>query len=796
MPCNSEILVNRNLASIESYLNELSKNSRKRYEAKLLILGDGNEGKTCVSRALRGLPFEPQVTTKGVEVDPWTFAHPKHPNAKKKNITLNIWDFEGQEIHHQTHQFFLTENSLYLIVFKCRDIFQMERAEYWLDTIRSRAPHSRVFLVISQCEERTPYLQEDVLKEKYGDLLQGEDWYFPVGCSDISGVPELQEALKKAAAAMKNMGMNWPQSYTEVEKAIKDRAKVDEGGRAHLGRAELYDIFKKKGIDKGNYEFLASHFGETGVITHFPECPDLYDFVVIKPQWLTKAISLVLEDPVTKLNGGKIKHENLRKIWEKDYPGLYNEFHDCMEEFELCYDLENTRSCLIPLRFKSIKPEIPWSPRKNYKERRVKYELNIRPPMGIMSRLIVKTHHWIAKTDEMPFGVYWHNGVFLRKGEGDNLSEALCSFNLEKGTLYITVRAAFPQGMIEQLHGVASSVFNFFKGLRPKRYYGCLEVVDGVTHLCDNMHTEDRISYAILSDKKTIDCEIGLHDVDPRRILTGFTSFGEMITMDKIRKLYHEQPRWANSLIENMDTLISESNSTSQRVNALVEAGKSIPASLKQIVDLGLQSHLKSMDRMLDNRDFNSAPGIVSITPVDRSNWNPDNWFNKEYTLTPYCECGGEDTHIAEDAIHQFKMPKKWWRETAPKLSIAFKVLTSGVQIATAAFPLVVGGDIYNMVKYEVGFMKALSSQFQTDIKAESDVRDPKFVEENSAAPKKVIPNSKIYQQRIARNQLAKLFKEIAPEKYESRQWGSLRRVRMPDDTYRWLCPEHAEKLR
>jgi GTPase SAR1 family protein len=36
------------------------------------------------------------------------------PNGK--NFRVNIWDFGGQEIYHQTHQFFLTERSLYALV--------------------------------------------------------------------------------------------------------------------------------------------------------------------------------------------------------------------------------------------------------------------------------------------------------------------------------------------------------------------------------------------------------------------------------------------------------------------------------------------------------------------------------------------------------------------------------------------------------------------------------------------------------------------------------------------------------
>jgi hypothetical protein len=51
-------------------------------------------------------------------------------------------------------------------------------------------------------------------------------------------------------------------------------------------------------------------------------------------------------------------------------------------------------------------------------------------------------------------------------------------------------------------------------------------------------------------------------------------------------------------------------------------------------------------------------------------------------------------------------------------------------------------------------------------------------------------------EKQIVRMQLAKLFEEIAPKNYKARQWGELQRVRMADNTYRWLCEAHAEEYR
>jgi internalin A len=56
-------VVKQGMMAVLAYLRELEKGEKERYEAKLLILGDGSEGKTCVSRALRGLPFKKNIRT-------------------------------------------------------------------------------------------------------------------------------------------------------------------------------------------------------------------------------------------------------------------------------------------------------------------------------------------------------------------------------------------------------------------------------------------------------------------------------------------------------------------------------------------------------------------------------------------------------------------------------------------------------------------------------------------------------------------------------------------------------------
>ncbi len=784
------------LDAVKRYLTELAKGAQARYEAKLLILGDGNEGKTCVSRALRGLPFKQQKTTRGVDVVPWKFTHPDHIGDETKAITLNVWDFEGQEISHQTHQFFLTSQSLYLLVFKCRDQFLLDRAEYWLDTIRARAPKAKVAVVISQCEGRMPLVPLDRIQAQYGDLLTKE-WFFPVGCENGLNIPKLRAFLQRSAADLEFIGKPWPISYGKAEKAIETRAK---SRKPSMERADLERILKKAGVDEDGYDDAAAALSRLGKITQFPDCPDLRDFIVLRPQWLTKAISKVMEDGQLYKDQGEIALRRMESMWKNDYPGLFVMFHNCMKEFELCYDLESgNRGCLVPLRFGYLKPEIPWTEAEELKIRRVEYKLNIRPPLGIMSRFIVKTHHLIVKTNAKPKGVYWHNGVFLRSGEGPLQSEALCEFIPDDRRLCIEVRAAYPQNMCEQIHAYVNAVFSFFSGLKAERSYGCIKVGDStrVEGKCSGLHTEKRIYTAISKERETIDCEFESHEVDPRRLVSGLGSFGEYVkerglTAEDLHREFNREPEWAKPFLVGIDSLQRWVEANATNINKLLQTQYNLSAEFKQESELKLFEYLSLVNKMLDDRDFTAAPGLFSLNTVDKSRWNPRGYFQKTFVLTPFCECPG-NIHACKDGATEFTKDKIWWEKTAPWVARATKFLSVGLKLAFSGMPLALGDAAYDPIKNDVEFMKELSDHMtlELDEKHRIDGKDPYLEIEAVKGGYADDPHS-----RLTRAALARLLEEIAPTNYRARQWGTLQRIRLSDNSYRWLCLDCSSRVR
>jgi GTPase SAR1 family protein len=775
--------VKRGRKAVLAFFDELEKGKKKRYQGKLLILGNGDQGKTCVSRALRGLKFSKQNRTKGVQIKPLTFDHPDFPGELEKEITLYLWDFEGQEINHQSHQFFLTKQSLYLLVFKGRQVYPQDEVEYWLDTVRVRAPGSRVILVATECEDTTPNWPLDQLKADYADLLTGNNWYFPVGCQTGEGIKELSSEIESAASSMESMGIDWPESYSVAEEKIrKKRVK-------HLERAALRKILIDCGISSENVPSAADTFEQQGIITQFRGYPELEDFVVLNPQWLTKAISVVMEDKELKDKRGDITHKRMRELWEAEkYCGIFVTLHNCMKHFELCYDLEDTGNrCLVPLHFSSKPPDtIPWSPELSaLPERRIEYKIDVHPPAGLMSRFIVKTHRMIVSNAENEEGVFWNRGVFLAKGEGPLRSEALCVFDPHNRVLILTARAAFPQNMLEHLDAVAQSVFSFYKGLNPVRRYGCIKGSKDQEVPCDGRHPEKRI-YLALRKKINLPCERGDHVVEPHLLVYGFSSFGERVD-GSLTKEMGALKRVNKDLVLSL----SRQEDRDDQLIKMIRESRDQQADLLPAISQQIEQASRDYHNLLGAQASPAIPGVWGISPSSKTS-KLKSIFKTELIFTPYCECD-EHVHSCSDASIKHTFNKAWWAKTAPKLATTVKWLSRGLALYVAGAPIGLDPKTIEDVESQVSFMKDLASEMDSQLLQEQADSSSITSKDKEADIWDLTDDT--LEKRLVLAGLELMMEEIAPVQVKAKQWGSLRASRMPDGSYRWLCAECRERL-
>ena len=99
---------------------------------------------------------------------------------------------------------------------------------------------------------------------------------------------------------------------------------------------------------------LAALLHDIGYIIYYGQDEGLRDIVVLRPEWLTKAIGYVLEDIPTRNGGGISAYVRLKEIWQdhaggKSHPTEYHPyFLRLMEKFDVSYRLpDETQASLI-----------------------------------------------------------------------------------------------------------------------------------------------------------------------------------------------------------------------------------------------------------------------------------------------------------------------------------------------------------------------------------------------------------------------------------------------------------------
>jgi internalin A len=369
------------------------------YEAKLLLVGEGRAGKTTLIARLRGEKFQPdRPFTHGIELGQLRIAHP----AERATMTLHTWDFGGQDVYQPTHQLFLTPNALYLLVWNPGQDSPAQ-VEAWLRRVRRYVKEqARVLLVATHADQHPPVLDYPALQERFGGLLAAA---VAVDSRSGAGLPALRSAIAEQAAKLPQMGEQLGRNW------VRARDQLIAQPTPQLPYQDYLKVCTDQEVPQDQADALLRLLHMRGQLIYYADDPWLRDLVVLQPEWLTKAISYILDDPATKNAGGVLEHAHLRELWQPYYPA---ELHDyllrLMERFDVSYQLGDApgERHLVGQLVPAARPPPKAFPQRQRRGEQVvkrRYVLEEEPP-GLMAWLIVRTRH--HATDW-----YWQRGVVL-----------------------------------------------------------------------------------------------------------------------------------------------------------------------------------------------------------------------------------------------------------------------------------------------------------------------------------------------------------------------------------------------
>lgn len=383
------------------------------YEAKMLILGEGSAGKTSLLRRLYrpGMPLPTERdSTKGIEIHRHEFGL---PNGRR--FRLNVWDFGGQEIYHATHQFFLTQRSLYLLLDDTRKdhktVFD-EGYRYWLDLIDVFGGHSPVLVFQNEKGGRSKAVDEGGIKGRY-DNVQG---FWSGNLESPDSADRLRTAIEYHAPALKHIGETLPARWLRVRQEIEARAETD----AHITVEQYFEIYRHEiEFNRTKALLLSRYLHDLGVFLHFQDDPLLERIVILRNTWATTAVFRILDDELIKERRGRFGLDDCKRLWgDAVYAGKQPELLALMQRFELCYELHNSRprTWLAPQLLSPARPPAleTW-PRPDDLALRYRYDFL---PKGMLARLIVRLHRFVADPE-----FAWTTGAMFE--DADTSSSAL-----------------------------------------------------------------------------------------------------------------------------------------------------------------------------------------------------------------------------------------------------------------------------------------------------------------------------------------------------------------------------------
>ena len=407
------------------YFRAQAESTQPLREAKILIVGQGDVGKTSLLRRLTTNRYDPdEPATPGINIIKWQVT----PSNDKVEIKVNIWDFGGQEIMHATHEFFLTKRSLYILVLDARKRENESNLYYWLRIIQHYGGDAPVLVAINKSEP--PHflsLNEPRLTKDYAPNIKG---FMSISCRTGDGIDRLKEEVTQQIAELKHVYNLVPTSYLQVKKTLESHTE----SRDFITIQDYQVLCESNSINKKSDQLVLLRFlHDLGAVLHFadPDSPfPLEETKILNPQWVTAGVYKLLNNSYLMKQGGVLTLRILSKILPSSagYPRSARLFIlGIMRKFELCFEFPDTSGrYLIPELLSPREPDLGLD---EVDALRFEYHYDILPE-GLIPRFIVRTHDYLTSSP-----TYWRSGVLLQIDS----NRVLVRGDTQEGKIFITV---------------------------------------------------------------------------------------------------------------------------------------------------------------------------------------------------------------------------------------------------------------------------------------------------------------------------------------------------------------------
>jgi internalin A len=816
-PLNPELAAanEQGIGAVKAYLQAKAEAQIVLNEAKLILIGEGEVGKSCLLDALRDLPWQTHVRTHGITIEPVFVTAPDpvregeapaEPHASDETvespaparreprppqtITLNTWDFGGQTVYRPTHQLFFSAPAVYLVVWKPREGTQQGAVEYWINAIRHRAGADAKVLIVGTHGgpgQTQPDIDLQDLRDKFGsDCVLGAfhidsrpenyDEANDTWTGERKGVAKLKAVIADVAAALPHVGRKVATSWNNVLKNVRKRGEKDP----YISYKQFEALCRQQKVPKVLAKTYAGMLTQLGYVIHYGADDDLKEIMILKPDWLAKAISFVLDDKTTRNRNGLVSHERLTQLWsdppyegEQGYPEeLHPLFRRLMQRFDISYQVVIDSASSKPIATSLIaqlvddqpKPLPDWdeNSQQGDEEKRqicqiVEREKNQSANAeGLFYRLIARLHKYSLGREDYDKSVHWQRGLML--DDGYNGRALLRHIGND---VHITVRAAYPDFLLYELtkdvRDLVQNPDQGWAGLRCDVMVPCIEPC-GLNQPGRGMFEVGKLKRSKQQGRPDFPCDVK-----------------ECDAWQKIDCLLQ------NATVTRQSKL---SDSDIDQIREIVDAkDKKDLHRFRALYSRADEQFAILMQMGLD--EARNGPRLFSLTPADTGFLDNPSWLTQQFQLTLWCEHSRKPLPaLWEDrsrGTYKLERPREWLVKYGPALRKVTKTLGAILPVVAATTKIAIPDDTYKGIEKGLDFGKALFEAALTGGGALADVSSDDSISDAEHGEARQAQNAML-------RELHALLKERDPG------FGGLVRVQNKRCEFLWVHPQFQQE--
>lgn len=696
--------------AVKAYLRAKAEGQIVLNEAKLIFVGEGEVGKTCLMDALLDLPWHKHDSTHGIQIKPIKVVSPE----TKKEIILNGWDFGGQRVYRPTHQLFFSAPAVYLVVWKPREGSQAGQVKEWIQLVKRREPSAKILVVATHGgpQQRQPDIDRQELWDLFGkDTVV--DFFFVDSQPDVNGnrkgIEELKQAIASVAAQLPEVGRLAPKSFADVRKALQ------ETGAAYLPSHEVLNTCYAHNMDDEIAKLFITISHRLGHLTHYENDPILRDIIILRPDWLATAMSYVLDDEETRAKHGLVNFSRLGRLWdnpacsaEERYPeSLHPIFLRLMERFDLSYRVadpygknEADPISLIGQLVPDVRPfnlGDAWTVAPQPGDLQQTQICRIvdanngqsANAEGLFYQLIVRLHKYSLGRVNYKDSVHWQRGLLL---EDEYKSRAF----LEHigNDVRITVRSPFPEGLLSTLtREVKYLVESFWEGLRCDVMVPCIEPC-GRNAPGTGMFNVNSLMESKREGEPKYPCPVCNKWQNIDSLLRNAPAAAEPISLDYLERKFAEVVSKMNYQGEKFMDRFDRVDDHDRRILSMVD--KTYHDLLQVLTD-----------------EAKEGPRLFSFFPVDRSRFNPKEWIRTKFRLVLWCEHSRLPLPVLNGAdstkgVYDLDLDREWFKKSAPYLKFLIGTLGMVLPVASSSIKLALDETAYKLIEEQLDFGKSV----------------------------------------------------------------------------------------